>query len=98
LHSYSSRHKAPAGATVVLDTGSSLLRAGFAGEGMPRIVAAMDGGRHVGSCAAIVDCVGDSSPRNQHAMAAAAQESSVKQQMQAPFSIDWEKLEETWEW
>ena len=93
MHSYSSRRQAPVGATVVLDTGSSLLRAGFAGEGMPRIVASMDGGRHVGSCAALEQS------NDQQATGVVAQDSTIlRQQRQAPFSIDWENLEATWEW
>eukprot|EP01045_Picozoa_sp_COSAG04_P026548 COSAG04_NODE_3705_length_2594_cov_1.636874_2_plen_545_part_00 len=75
-------------AVVVVDTGSASLRAGFAGEGAPRVIASMHGGHRVGLGSSL--CPADSS----EAPAAAA---AASVSMQQNFTIEWESLPDTWE-
>jgi hypothetical protein len=94
---------------VVVDTGSAMLRAGFASEGLPRVVACMDGGHRVGGCTALTGSPRSSTSSNGHHVSLLADSSST-----APvgpgrgshttalagcdaFEVDWEQLTQTWE-
>ena len=76
-------------AVVVVDTGSACLRAGFAGEGAPRVVATMHGGHQVGRGSSLCpsNVAGEPSKVSPPAFSAEQQN----------FTVEWDGLLDTWE-
>ena len=83
-------------AVVVVDTGSACLRAGFAGEGAPRVVANMHGGYQVGRGSSLcpTSLAEEKLTAGGTADAVASGAFSAEQQN---FAVEWDGLVETWE-
>lgn len=77
-------------AVVVVDTGSACLRAGFAGEGAPRVVATMHGGHQVGRGSSLCPSSLTSSEDSKASSTAFSAE-------QQNFTVEWDGLLDTWE-
>lgn len=77
-------------AVVVMDTGSSCVRAGLGGENMPRVVMSLDGSREVGACH-------NSSSGTQGDAAASRAARSTSMFSTFPFTTDWDGITNLWE-
>lgn len=76
-------------AVVVVDTGSACLRAGFAGEGAPRVVATMHGGHQVGRGSSLCPPILSSEESKPSPNSFSAEQQS--------FTVEWDGLMDTWE-